>query len=182
MSLECRVLAAHELSRIREIGRTERIDELYVQRGTELELRPGEWSAGPWSRDGEGEHSVAGQQAALEKLVGGGAVAVGAFDDDRLVGIGVVVAHLRPGVSQLAYLHVTDGYRARGIGGRLTADLERIAREAGDTSMVVSATPSVNTVRFYQRHGFEPTAAPLPELLALEPEDIHMGKSLLTEV
>ena len=44
--------------------------------------------------------------------------------------------------------------------------------------MVVSATPSLNTVRFYQRLGYEPMAEPLPELLELEPEDVHMQKEL----
>jgi hypothetical protein len=44
--------------------------------------------------------------------------------------------------------------------------------------MVVSATPSVNTVRFYLRRGFEPMAEPLPELYDLEPEDVHMEKRL----
>jgi hypothetical protein len=40
--------------------------------------------------------------------------------------------------------------------------------------MVVSATPSGNTVRFYLGRGFEPTADPVPELFALEPDDVHM--------
>jgi ribosomal protein S18 acetylase RimI-like enzyme len=40
--------------------------------------------------------------------------------------------HLRPGLARLTYLHVSHGYRARGIGGRLCDELERIAREAGD--------------------------------------------------
>jgi len=172
------VLGAHELSRVREIDRTEAIDELFVQRGSLLELRRGDWSARSWSPEGEGEHSVAAQQAALEDYVRRGGLVLGAFDDERLVGIGAVVTHLRPGIAQLAYLHVTDGHRARGIGGRLTAELERVAQEAGDTSIVVSATPSRNTVRFYRGQGYVPTATPLPELLALEPEDIHMVKSI----
>jgi len=49
---------------------------------------------------------------------------------------------------------------------------------AGDTQMVVSATPSVNTVRFYMGRGFRPTAEPLPELYALEPEDVHLSREL----
>ena len=85
---------------------------------------------------------------------------------------------MRPGIAQLAYLHVSDGYRGRGIGDRLTADLEQLARDAGATMIVVSATPSENTVRFYRRHGYEPTANPLPELVELEPEDVHMDKRL----
>ena len=44
--------------------------------------------------------------------------------------------------------------------------------------MVVSATPSLNTVRFYLGQGYAPMEEPLPELLELEPEDIHMEKPL----
>jgi GNAT superfamily N-acetyltransferase len=176
--IEFRQLASHELGRVDEIDRTERIDALYVQRGARLELRLGDWSAPPWRPDGEGEHSVGAQRAALERYVVQGAVVLGALDGERLVGIGVVVLHLRPGVAQLAYLHVSDGYRDRGIGGTLSDELERIARDGGDTAMVVSATPSLNTVRFYERRGFAPMAEPLPELYELEPEDVHMLKAL----
>ncbi len=150
-----RRLASAELSRVGEIDRTERIDALYVQQGARLELRSGDWSAPPWTPDGEGEHSIAGQRASLEHYLERGAVILGAFDGDRLVGIGVVVPHLQPAMAQLAYLHVSDGYRDRGIGGRLSDELERHAREAGDTELVVSATPSLNTVRFYERRGFD---------------------------
>jgi hypothetical protein len=44
--------------------------------------------------------------------------------------------------------------------------------------MVVSATPSQNTVRFYLGRGFALMARPLPELLAREPEDVHLHKVL----
>lgn len=167
-----------DLARVADIDRTEPIDALYVQHGSRLELVRGEWSAPAWSREGTGEHSVSAQRLALERLAESGAIALGAFDGDRLAGIGVVRPHLRPGVAQLAYLHVGNGYRGRGIGGRLTDALEEIAREAGDTSMVVSATPSVSTVRFYEGRGFEPMAEPLSELYELEPEDVHMSKEL----
>jgi GNAT superfamily N-acetyltransferase len=93
-------------------------------------------------------------------------------------GIGVVVPHLRPAVAQLAFIHVTQAVRAAGIGSRLCAEMDRVARDAGDTAMVVSATPSANTVRFYRSRGFEPMAEPLSELLELEPEDVHMHKTL----
>ena len=173
-----RPLARHELGRVGEIDRTERIDTLYRQDGTRLESRTGDFSAPAWSPDGDGEHSVAGQRRSLEEYVDMGAACVGAFDGDRLVGIGVVCFHVRYRVAQLAYLHVSDGYRGHGIGVALTAELERHVRTAGDTAMVVSATPSENTVRFYLRRGFTPMAEPLPELLELEPEDVHMRKAL----
>ena len=44
--------------------------------------------------------------------------------------------------------------------------------------MVVSATPSENTVRFYRGRGFEPMEEPFAELFELEPEDAHMLKAL----
>jgi len=177
-TIDYRRLGPDELALVRQIDRTERIDALYTQRGTRLELRSGDFSASPWRLDRAGEHSVASQVAAVQEYVESGGVALGAFDSDRLVGIAIVKSHVRPGIAQLAYLHVSNGYRAEGIGGRLCDQLEVIAREAGDTSMVVSATPSLNTVRFYERHGFRPMAEPLPELLELEPEDVHMVKSL----
>ena len=172
-----RPLEAHELSRVAEIDRTERIDMLYVQHGTRLEPVHGDFSASPW-HEGDGEHSVAQQVEACEGLVAAGGTALGAFDGERLVGIGVVVPHIREAVAQLAYLHVSDGFRGHGIGGRLTAELERLALAAGDTRMVVSATPSENTVRFYRGCGYEPLESPLPELFELEPEDVHMEKRL----
>jgi GNAT superfamily N-acetyltransferase len=176
--LTYRRLVAPELALVGEIDRTERIESLYVQRGTRLELRAGDWSAPAWEPHGEGEHSVAAQRATLEREVQSGGVAFGSFDGDRLVGIGLVIPHLRPDVAQLAYLYVSDGYRAMGIGGRLSDELERIAHEAGDTSIVVSATPSLNTVQFYLGRGYALMGEPLPELYELEPEDVHLQKLL----
>ena len=176
--IRLRRLARDELARVGEIDRTERIDVLYLQHGARLEERRGDFSARAWLTEGPGEHSVAAQQKALEHYVDAGGVGLGAFDGDRLVGIGVVVPHLRPGTSQLAYLHVSHGSRGRGIGSRLSDELESIAREAGDATMVVSATPSLNTVQFYLGRGFDPTAEPLPELYELEPEDVHLQKRL----
>ena len=172
-----RPLEASELARVGEIDRTERIDTLYVQRGTELEPVTGDFSASAW-REGAGPHSVGEQIEACEHYLAAGGTAIGAFAGERLAGVGIVLPHLRPGVAQLAYLHVSDGFRGEGIGVRLVEMLEEIAREAGDREMVVSATPSANTVGFYRGRGFAPAAEPLAELLALEPEDVHMNKRL----
>ena len=173
-----RRLDSADLARIGEIDRTESIDTLYVQSGTRLEERLGDFSARPWFEEGEGEHSVAHQQAECERYLAAGAIAMGAFADERLVGIGIVRPRLRAGIAQCAFLHVSNGYRSAGIGRKLLVELERVAREQGDTEMVVSATPSLNTVRFYLGRGFEPMPEPLPELYELEPEDVHMQKRL----
>ena len=167
-----------DLPRIRDIDRSERIGVRYIQHGTQLEERRGDFDALNWRTEGDGEHTYAGHQTHVEELLASGAVVLGAFDGDRLAGIIVLVQHLRPGVAQLAYLQVSNGYRARGIGKRLSEDLDQIAREGGDTEIVVSATPSQNTVRFYMGRGYQPMAEPFPELFALEPEDIHLHKKL----
>ena len=177
-AVECRRLSRTELARVCEIDRRERIDVLYDQHGSRLVTRHGNWSAPAWDPEGHGEHSVEAQVNALAHYVDRGGIAVGAFAGGRLVGVGVVVPHLRPGIAQLAYLHVSAPVRATGIGSRLSDQLEQIARTAGDSGMVVSATPSENTVRFYRGRGFQPTATPLPDLFELEPDDVHMRKVL----
>ncbi len=177
-AVEFRRLVRTELSRVVEIDRRERIDVLYDQHGTELVARRGNWSASAWDSDGHGEHSVEARVHALEHYVDTGGIALGAFVSARLVGVGVVVPHLRPGIAQLAFLHVSAPLRSTGIGSRLSEQLEQIACAAGDSEMVVSATPSENTVRFYIGRGFQPMAEPLAELFELEPEDVHLSKVL----
>jgi GNAT superfamily N-acetyltransferase len=176
--VEIRDLGREELWRIGEIDRTERIEVLIEQHGTELVARRGSWTAPAWDPDGHGEHSVRAQLQALACYADAGGIALGAFSNGRLVGIGVVLSHIRPAIAQLAYLHVSQDFRSVGIGSRLVADLELIARCAGDTEIIVTATPSENTVRFYLGRGYAPVAQPLPELLEREPEDIHLGKPI----
>jgi len=69
---------------------------------------------------------------------------------------------------------VSEAFRVTGVDRRLSGELDLIARAAGDTEMVVSATPSENTVRFSLIRSYELMARPLPELYELEPEDVHL--------
>jgi GNAT superfamily N-acetyltransferase len=167
-----------DLPRVGEIDRSEQIEVLFEQQGTRLVERHGRWTAAPWDAKGAGDHSVQAKVRDLERYLDRGGQALGAFVGGRMVGIGVVVPHLRPGIAQLAFLHVSEASRATGIGGRLCEHLEDIARAAGDATMVVSGSPSKNTVHFYHRRGFAASAEPLAELFELEPDDIHMQKSL----
>src|SRR5262245_20587885 len=166
--LAYRWLDADELERVSEIDRAERIDAIYVQRGSELTLVEGDHSSPPWQAEGDGEHSVANVRRSLAGWYAAGGVGFGAFDGDRLVALGVVVAELRPAVAQLAFLYVTRDFRGLGIGGVIVDELERVARDRGAATMVVSAVPSRNTVRFYVGLGFEPMAEPLSELFEVE--------------
>jgi ribosomal protein S18 acetylase RimI-like enzyme len=173
-----RRLDPDEVARVGEIDRTEQVSAIYVQHGERLERRPAEHTVPGWLPDGESAHSVAHQREFLEAHVAAGAVVLGALQGERLIGLGVVTPHIRPRIAQLTFLYVSDGFRRNGVGLRLTEELERIAQAAGATEMVVSATPTENTVRFYLHRGYEPTADPLPELVELEPEDIHLRKRL----
>ena len=168
-----------EFSRLGEIDRAETVDAIYHQRGTTLEEVVEHFNIPSWSPTGTHPHSVPDQVGFMEWHVSRGASAFGAFGGERLIGIGLVTPNIQPGIAQLAYLHVSHGYRGRGIGRRLVAECERVARESGDTLMVVSATPSVNTVRFYMGCGFAPMAEPLAELYEEEPEDVHLSKRIV---
>jgi GNAT superfamily N-acetyltransferase len=176
--VDFRKLRRIEAPRVGEIDRSEHIGVIYVQHGRELVAQHGDWSASAWDPAGHGEHSVAAMTRTLEHYIDAGGIVLGAFAAGQLVGIGVVVPHLRPALAQLAFLHVSAPWRAAGIGRRLSEQLDEIARRAGDSEMVVSATPSENTVRFYLARGFRPIAEPLAELYELEPEDVHMHKML----
>ena len=151
---EIRQLSRDELGRVAEIDRTEHIDVLYDQDGERLVERHGGWDSPAWERDGDGEHSIEAKERELHGYLDIGGVAIAALVDGRLAGIGVVVPHLRPRVAQLAFLHVSAPWRGTGIGSRLAAQLDDIALSAGDTEMVVSATPSKSTVDFYLGRGF----------------------------
>src|SRR5262249_8511106 len=99
-AVELRALGRTELPHGGEIDGRERIEVLYDQHGTELVARHGDWSASAWDPDGHGEHSVEAQVHALEHYVDSGGIALGAFAGGQLVGVGVVVPHLRPGTAQ----------------------------------------------------------------------------------
>src|SRR3954466_15991810 len=65
-AVEFRTLDRTELPRLVEIDRTERIDVLYEQHGTQLVARHGNWSAAAWDPDGHDGHSVEAQVRTLQ--------------------------------------------------------------------------------------------------------------------
>jgi hypothetical protein len=63
--VEIRILERDELALVGEIDRTERIEVLFEQHGTELVASRGVWNAPAWNLDGHGEHSVSAQHETL---------------------------------------------------------------------------------------------------------------------
>ena len=75
---------------------------------------------------------------------------------------------------QLEMLHVGRDHRDRGLGTRLFEQARALARSWGAAGLYISATPSENTVRFYQRRGAVLLSAPDADLFAREPDDVHL--------
>ena len=172
-----RELSQNEVVRVRDIDRTEKVRVGYrVEEGNLIRMDV-RWDSSPWREEGE-EHSIPYMIRSLEDVVSNGGKMLGAFDDDRLVGIAAIRPRLTDSMDQLAFLHVSDGYRRRGIASRFYEQIEELARQSGTEQLYVSATPSESAVGFYTSRGFALTPTPHPELFKLEPEDIHMIKHL----
>ena len=166
-------LSTSELDRIRDIDRTEEIRVGYRQEGTDLIEMSVRWNDSGWV-EREGEHSFGQMIRGAEELLALDGTAIGAFDGDLLVGIAIYRPRLTPSMAQLALLHVSNGHRRRGVASTLFEKVLRLARNDAATHLYVSATPTQSAVGFYTSKGSVPTDSPHPELLAEEPEDIHM--------
>jgi len=168
--------AMHEsgLPRLAEIDRSEVIRVGYEVRHGELIEKDVVWDTPTFMPEGDGEHTVAAQIAFCKSHMERGAVAVGVFEEELLVAVGLLTPDIRPGTAQLSYLHVSASHRRMGIATALAHQLLEIARAHGAKRVYVSATPSGSAVGFYQSLGFDLVDKPLPELYELEPDDIHM--------
>jgi GNAT superfamily N-acetyltransferase len=177
--LIARTLTGGEISLLWKIDRRERIDRIYVIRDGILGLEPAPFDVPGWP-PGEEERETPRLNACHDR----GGQFVGVFERDEIVGAAVVDAkpigpnrdHL-----QLKLLYVGRDHRGRGIGDFLFDGARAIARARGANYLYVSATPTENTVDFYRRRGCVLAVAPDPELLALEPEDIHLTCALTRE-
>ena len=171
-------MTAADLELLADIDRSEYINKAYVQSGDELIVRKVDWQVPDWLEDGQGEHSLYHINSFCSEYLDYSAFMLGAFIEDSLAGAGLMRPNIRPKMAQLAFLHVSSTSRRLGIASQLTKELIAKAEDQGAKQIYVSATPSESAVGFYLSHGFEPTSEPLPELLSLEPEDIHMIKQL----
>ncbi len=165
-------LTVDELDRAAAIDVTEDGVVVLEQRGTAIVPRAEEWHRPP--RTPQRWSEFAGR---WRGIVADGGLAFGAVDTDEgdaVVGIATLRRSVRPGVDQLEALFVDRAHRRRGIARRLVAAVQSAARDGGAQRLYVSATPSESAVGLYLDLGFRPTDEPIPELFALEPEDVHM--------
>ncbi|WP_300246193.1 GNAT family N-acetyltransferase [Pseudomonas sp.] len=171
--LHPRLLSEDDIQRLKLIDRAEVIDEFYrLQEGVLLRYAQHEVVEG-WP-EGEAEHDALILQQCYQR----GGWLYGVFDGPALVAAAVVdclpIEAAGLDLRQLKFLHVSRAYRGLGLGRQLFTLAREQALFMGAQGLYVSATPSRHTVDFYTGLGCELLAIPDPELLRLEPEDIHL--------
>lgn len=172
ITIRYRDLQRHEAKLLGSIDRSERIDAIYRATDGILELEEMRQEVTSW--DGG---QLTAYIARLETVIDAGGHAFAAWDEQRLVGIGSLDTSGVGGkktVLTLDMLYVSADYRGRGIGRRLTEMVASQARTLGATGLYISATPTRRTVDAYLRMGANVLRSPDPEMLAREPDDIHL--------
>jgi len=167
-----RELERYQVPAIWQIDRSELIENIYYHIDGQLVLKPERYQMTGWP-PGEAEH----YGPILLECFDRGGTFHGAFDENRLVGVAVLESKFigrERDQLQLKFLHVSNAYRQQGLGRILFDRAASRARELGARRVYISATPSENTVHFYQHLGCTVTDELDAELFELEPEDIHL--------
>jgi GNAT superfamily N-acetyltransferase len=75
-------------------------------------------------------------------------------DDDRMIGFASVGPHAA-GVMKFHKLYLLPEYHGRGVGGRALSEVERIAKAAGATRLVLNVNRhNAKAIRAYERAGW----------------------------
>jgi len=190
-----------EIEKVRLIDRGELIENVYYHEDGKLVLKPEIHDVqgwGPGQMDsilpdlyacfdrgglfwgafvGKGCHSESIAEESHPSLRPRSAQAIHSVTQDaKMVGIAVLDNQFlgpEKDMLQLQFLHVSRPFRQTGLGKTLFVQAAEMAHSLGAEKLYISATPSENTVHFYQGLGCVVTTQVDPELFALEPEDIH---------
>lgn len=167
-----RKMVAEESVKIKEIDRSETINLIYVQQGPDIVEVVTDLECVRWDED---------QIRQLEEryhfeLINGG-TAVGSFDNELLVGFGVLAHNFRGANRdqlQVDLMYVSQNYRRQGIATRIIQELSWIAKRKGAKYLYISSTETESAVNFYRSCGSAAAEEIDPELFEKEPKDIHM--------
>jgi predicted N-acetyltransferase YhbS len=169
--MEFRQLRRDEIDRVWTIDRREHIDNIYRNIEGELRLEPHNFDVPGWPPEDARIYAP----LLLETFDRGGNF-FAAFDGEQFAGLAVLDTVWRGperDLLQLEFMHVGRDYRGQGLGTTLFERARTAAEERGAKGLYISATPTENTIHFYQGRGAVLTKSD-PELFALEPEDIHL--------
>ena len=170
--MNIRLLQREEIPLIWQIDRREIVENIYVLHSGELVLKPDYFDIQGWP-PGEAELYT----PILLDCYDRGGTFWGAFENDTLVGVGILESKFigsRHETLQLKFLHVSRDFRKQGIASTLFKLAVEKARALGAEKLYISATPSEHTVNYYMQLGCVLATEIDLELFALEPEDIHL--------
>lgn len=165
-----------ELSQIWQINRTEYVEANYRLEHGKLITESVNKTLKGWSPDSKPVYAPA-----LEDCYDRNGFFWGYFSSDEDRDILKAVAVLDPKwlknrekTLQLKFLHIDRTLRKQGLGRKLFDKIAEHARSMGAKTLYISASETKNTVDFYMHLGCRISRFPDPELLELEPEDIHL--------
>jgi GNAT superfamily N-acetyltransferase len=176
-----RPLLPHNAGLLGQIDRSETVSRVYSVHGGKLRSEAAPHEIPAWSTEFIADNPTFHLDFRAERLrsrLADGWIGTGAFNEGALVGYCVLRLGLTDTTAPVAELFVSRSHRRAGIGAQLMRRMGDEARRSGASHLYVSAVPTESAVNFYLSQGFRLTPDPHPELLALEPDDIHMIKEL----
>ncbi|PSK94636.1 GNAT family N-acetyltransferase [Taibaiella chishuiensis] len=167
-----RELESEEVIRLGEIDRSETFWESYRYRDGILQLAPDYQEV-----TGFDEQELQDMISRQKEIIRTGGRVIGCFDGTLIAGMASVERQRRGSRQQyckMDILYVSRTYRGRHIALQLLDRTRKIAAGFGAQHLYISATPTRRTVDFYISQGARPATEPDPELVQLEPLDIHL--------
>lgn len=171
--MQYRRLTEQEVDKVWEIERREIVQHVYVMVNDRLQLREQFYDTRGWPEGEEAEYGPI-LRACFER----GGLFLGAFEGDELAAVSVMDSRPvtdYPKLHQLAFLHVSHGWRGQGLASELYARTRAEAEAMGIVGFYISATSTQRTVEFYLSRGAELSLPPDRELYEKEPDDIHLA-------
>lgn len=161
-----------EFSLLKEIDRSEIVKEKYILKNNSLVLVDDYYNITSWIEDEVNEYINR-----MNNIYNSKGIIIGAFDNDKVVGIGALDKVLYGKTKdkyKLDLLYINHDYRGQGIGKHIVNLFKEEAKKDNIKSIYISATPFKNTMDFYLGLGATLTNEIDEELFKLEPEDIHL--------
>jgi len=171
-TVETRILKREEIEKVRDIDRSEIIEQDYYLKDGQLALQNVFYDIKGWDPS-ELEESI----KHLYDIYNRNGTLLGTFDGNKMVAISALDSEFigrKKDQLQLYFHHVDSYYRHCGIGGKLLKEMMERAKKLGAKKLYISATPSKNTIDFYMHMGCRLSSELNPTLYRLEPEDIHL--------
>ena len=151
LQLITKELNKEDIGRIREIDRAEKVKLLYKCKDGSLIFEKVDLDV-PRCSEQECAKRISTFSGELSK----GGTLIGAIDGNLLVGA-AILGHSLIGENldeiQLVFLHVSNGYRRKGVATELFNVICKLAKDEGAKKLYVSTTPSESGVGFCLSHG-----------------------------